>query len=120
MGWFLLLISLILVIKGVVMILSPKKVVKFATELLQNKEPKRLGLIPLLVGILLLFSVTSSAVGWLIVLLGLAEIAKAIYIFLVPIQKIKSHWWFSLSDNGHRALGILVLILGVIIFVSRI
>ncbi len=120
MGWYLFLVSLVLIVAGIVMILTPKKLVKLAAELLGGKEPRRFGLIPLFVGILLLFSVPFSAVGWLIVLLGLAEIAKAVYIFLAPIQKIKSHQWFALSDNGHRALGILILIVGVIIFISRL
>lgn len=120
MGFFLAIISLIFVIAGVVMIMSPKKMVKFTDGLLKAKKPQMLGLVPLCVGVLLLFSANSSVLGWLIVLLGLAEIGKAVYVFLTPIQKIKSHWWFNLSDNGHRGLGILVLILGVIIFISRI
>ena len=121
MGFFLLLVSLLLIGTGVTMILMPKKVVKVTTDLLSNtKEPKLLGLLPLFMGILLLLSVSSTVLGWLVVLLGLAQIAKAVYIFLTPIQKIKSHWWFTLSDNAQRALGILVLILGVIVFISRI
>lgn len=120
MSFFLLLISLVLIVKGVMLILAPKKVVRFANELLKSKEPRLLGLIPLFIGILLLFSVSSSMVGWLIVLLGLAEIGKAIYVFLTPIQKIKSHPWLSLSDNNYRVMGIIVLVLGVIIFISRV
>lgn len=119
MGFFLVLISLVLIVEGVMMILSPKKIIKFAGDLLKNKEPKVWAIAPLAVGILLLFSANASVLGWLIVLLGLAGIGKAVYLFLTPISKIRSHWWFSLSDNGHRALGILVLILGVIIFISR-
>ncbi len=120
MGFFLVLISLILIIKGVTMIMSPKKIVKLANEILKAKDPRAWGIIPLLIGVILLFSASASALSWLIVLLGLAEIGKAVYLFLTPVAKIKSHWWFSLSDNGHRAIGILVLILGVIIFISRI
>jgi uncharacterized protein YjeT (DUF2065 family) len=120
MGFFLVLISLVLIVKGVMMIMSPKKVVKFADDILKAKNLRAWGVLPLVIGILLLFSASASALAWLIVLLGLAEIAKSVYIFLTPLAKIRSHWWFNLSDNGHRALGILVLILGVIIFISRI
>ncbi len=120
MGFFLLLISIILIIKGVMLILAPKKVVKFANDMLKAKDTRLLGLIPLFIGILLLFSASASAVGWLIVLLGLAEIGKAVYVFKTPVAKIKAHWWFNLADNGQRALGILVLILGVIVFISRV
>ena len=120
MSFFLALISLILVIEGIIMIMAPKRMVKLANDLLSVKDPRMIGLIPLFIGILLLFSTSSSVLGWLIVLLGLAQIGKAVYIFLTPLQKIKSHWWFGLSDNGHRGLGILILILGVIIYISRI
>ena len=120
MGFFLFLISVIMIVEGVMIILSPKKIVKFVNELLKVKEPRLWGLLPLVVGILLLLSASASVLGWLIILLGLAEIGKAIYVFLTPVAKIKSHRWFSLSDNGHRVFGILALILGVLIFVSRV
>lgn len=120
MSFFLLLVSLALAVKGVAMILAPKKVVKLAVDLLTQKDPKTLAIMPLAVGVILLLARSASALGWLIVLLGLAEIVKAVYLFTNPVAKIKAHWWFNLSDNGHRAVGILVLMLGVILFVSRI
>lgn len=120
MGFFLAVISLALIVKGVVMIMSPRKVVKFAADILKAKDPRAWGIAPLTIGVLLLFSASASALSWLIILLALAEIAKAAYIFLTPVAKLRAHWWFGLSDNGHRALGILVLILGVIIFISRV
>lgn len=115
-----MLISLVFIIEGVIMILAPKKVIKWATSLLEMKDLQRLGLAPLVAGIILLFSASSSAVGWLVVLLGLALIAKAVYIFLTPAAKIKSHPWLSLSDNNYRAFGIVALVLGVILFISRL
>ncbi len=120
MGFFLVLISLALIIKGIVMIMTPKKIVKWADGFLKNKDPKAWGVLPIGIGILLLFSASSSALAWLIVLLGLAEIAKGIYLFLTPMAKIRASRWFSLSDSGHRAIGIFILVLGVIIFISRI
>jgi uncharacterized protein YjeT (DUF2065 family) len=120
MGLFLGLVGLIFVVEGVLMILAPKKIVKMVSDLLLRKNARAFGCAPLAVGILLLFSASSSALGWLVVFLGLAGIVKAIYTFLTPIQRVRSHWWFSLSDNGHRGLGILILILGVIVFISRV
>ena len=119
-GFFLLLISLALIIEGVALILTPKKVLKIASNLLNKGEPRYLGLCPLFIGIFLILSTSASALGWLIVLLGLASIGKAVYIFMTPIAKIKAHPWFNLADNSYRAMGILVLILGVLVFISRI
>lgn len=121
MGFFLLLISLILIITGVMLILVPKKVVKAILKVLDKPQDGRLlGLVPLIVGIMLLFAARASAVAWLIVLLGLAGIAKAVYIFLTPVSKIKTLRWFSLSDNAYRIHGIIVLVLGVMIFIARV
>lgn len=121
MGFFLMLVSLVLIFIGVTLILSPKKFLKTVHQMLDKpKDARLLGLAPLIIGILLLFAARSSVVGWLIVLLGLAMIAKAVYIFLTPVSKIKNLRWFQLSDNTYRVNGIVVLVLGVIIFISRI
>lgn len=120
MSLFLVLISFLLIIEGVIAILAPKKLMKFVLGFLKNDNSKVIAIVPLCVGILLLFSAASSALGWLIVLLGLAGITKAVYIFLTPIQKIRASKWLNFSDNEYRAIGILVLILGVLIFISRL
>ncbi|MDD5019299.1 MAG: DUF2065 family protein [Candidatus Omnitrophica bacterium] len=121
MGFFLFLVSLLFIVEGVLLILTPKKVLKFANQLLdKTKDARILGLVPLIVGIMLLFAASSSAVGWLIVLLGLGAIAKAVYVFLTPVAKIKASRWYHMSDNAYRVSGIIVLVLGVIVFISRI
>ncbi|MFH0877548.1 MAG: hypothetical protein V1863_04920 [Candidatus Omnitrophota bacterium] len=120
MGFFLLLISLVIVAKGIGLILWPKKMMKVAHRFLNMKEPRIAAVIALFVGILLLLAVSRSILGWLIVLLGLAEVGAAVYIFMTPIAKIRNHRWWNLSDTNYRVLGILTLLLGVIIFVSRV
>lgn len=119
MGFYLFIVSVVLIIEGVMLILAPKKVVKFSTDILKKKEPKTLAWIPLVVGVLLLFASGSSAVGWIVILLGLASVGKAAYLYTAAASKIRSHKWLSLSDNNYRAAGILILILGVIVFISR-
>ncbi len=120
MGFFLLLVSLILIVKGVMLIMVPKKAMKLAHYFLNLKDPRMCGIIPLVVGILLLFSAGSSVIGWLIVILGIAQISVSVYIFMTPVSKIKAHPWLNLSDSGYRAMGIFTLVMGVIIFISRI
>ncbi len=118
-SFFLFLFSLALVVEGVMMILVPKKLVNFVKDMLKIKEPKLLGIPPLAVGILLLLSASASALGWLVVFFGLFSIGKSVYTFLTPIEKIKSLKWFRLTDNAYRVLGIIVLVFGVLIFISR-
>ena len=116
-GFFLFLVSLVFISEGVMLILSPKKLLKVAQKFLSVKEPRLLGLVPLFMGIFLLFSASASRAAWLIVLLGLGGIAKAVYVFLTPIATIKAHPWFQLPDSKYRAMGIIVLIVGVLIFI---
>jgi len=116
-GFYLFLVSLIFISEGVMLILSPKKLLKAAEKMLSVKEPRLLGLMPLFMGIFLLLSASASNAAWLIVLLGLGGIAKGVYIFLTPIAKIKAHPWFHLSDSKYRAIGIVTLIIGVLIFI---
>jgi uncharacterized protein YjeT (DUF2065 family) len=119
MSFFLLLVSLVLIIKGVSMILVPKKTMKFAAQMLKVKEPRLWGLSSLFVGILLLFAASHCILVWLIVLLGLMEISKAVYVFLSPPQML-FHWSSNLKENAYRVWGIWSLVLGVIIFITRI
>lgn len=119
MGFFLGVIGLLLIVKGVAAIMAPKKFANFFLRLLSEKDPKNLALIPLCIGILLLFAASSSAAGWIVVLVALAEISKAVYLFITPAEKIKNARYFKSSDNSRRAIGIFMLILGVMIFISR-
>jgi len=119
MSFFLLLVSLVLIVKGVSMILIPKKTMKFAAKMLKVKEPRLWAVAPLCVGILLLFAASNSVLGWLIVLLGLLEITKSVYIFLSPSGKLVQ-WCTNLKENSCRVWGIWALVLGIIIFITRI
>jgi hypothetical protein len=120
MGLFLFLMSVLFMAKGVGLILWPKKMVKFGLSVLKDKEPKVLAALHFAIGLLFLFSASLSILGWLIVLLGLSQIVLSVFIFQTSLDKIKSHWIFGLSDTGYRLLGILVLLLGVVIFISRV
>ncbi len=120
-GFFLFLVSVYLMIKGISLILVPKRCVKLAHDILaKTKEPKLLGVAPLLVGVFLLLSASSSVLGWLVVLLGLALVAKAVYIFRVSPARLKNSRWLSLPDNNYRVLGILALVLGIVLFIARL
>jgi uncharacterized protein YjeT (DUF2065 family) len=117
---YLMVISLVLIAQGSALILMPKRMIKLGGLFLRDKKTKMMSVFPLTLGILLLFASPLSGVPWLAVFLGLSGIAKGIYLFVTPLEKVKSHRWFKLSDNEHRAVGIFVLILGVILFISRV
>lgn len=119
-GFFLLLFGLVMIIEGIVMILAPKKMMSFSKSVINIKDHRILGIVSLIVGILLLFSAGSSDISWLIVIFGLIALAKAVYVFVTPIEIIKSNKWFKLDDKGIRIIGIVTLVLGVVVFVKTI
>ena len=115
MGWFIVLIGALLMVKGAALILVPRKLVHINQKLLSGKHAKRLGYLPLAVWLLLCISAKFSYAALAVFLLGLLVIAKGAYILVTPIDKIKKNKMFSLSDKIYRLIGIVVLIAGMLL-----
>lgn len=115
MSWFIVLIGALLMLKGAILILAPRKLIQSATKLLSLKYAKRLGWVPIIVGFLLCISANFSYLALTIFLLGLLFIAKGAYIIMTPIDKLKKHKMLSLSTNVYRVMGIVILIVGMVL-----
>lgn len=121
MGWFIVLIGVLTMVKGATLIVAPRKLIHFEQKMLSGKAPKRVGWVVLLVGLLLCIAAPFSDLVLIVFLLGLLVMAKGAYVLLSPIDKIKKLKWFSLSDKVYRLAGVIVLILGMLLVsVARI
>ena len=76
-----------------------------------------LGMIPVVVGLLLLIGASSTTHGGFIAFIGLLGIAKGVLIYFNPakIAETAIEWLGSLSDQGYRLIGIIALVLGTVV-----
>jgi len=112
MGWFIVLIGALLMLKAAALILVPRKLLHLVQKVLSGKHAKRLGWIPVGIGVLLCISAKFSYAVLAVILLGLLYVAKGAHILVTPIDKIRKHKCFSLSDKLYRLIGIVTLIVG--------
>ena len=116
MRWFLFLVATYYVIVGIFLLVAATKTKEIFKRALKNL--KALSTIPLLIGVLLAYSASSSRLPWLVVTIGLLAIAKGFFFLLAPEKKSKPfiNWWLKASSGIYRLWGLLVLILGIFFF----
>jgi len=115
MAWFIVLVGAVLMVKGAMLILAPRKLIQLSTKMLSLKNARRLGWVPIIIGFLLCISANFSYLALTIFLLGLLFIAKGAYMLMTPIDKLKKHKMLSLSTNIYRIIGIVVLVVGMVL-----
>jgi uncharacterized protein YjeT (DUF2065 family) len=106
------------VIVGIFLIVAPAKLKEMFKRLLKNL--RAMGLIPLVVGILLVYSASFSKLPWFVNTVGLLALAKGFFFLLVPEKKSRAFldWWLKGSLTIYRFWGLVALILGIFFFRS--
>jgi uncharacterized protein YjeT (DUF2065 family) len=115
MTWFLYLVSIVLVVVGAVSILYTDWVRKSLREMVAKKYFRLLGLVPLILGILLIISAGWSEVFWLVFLLGVVALAKGFFLLFSSKARIDTAITWTLdtaSDQVYRFSGVISLVLG--------
>ncbi len=115
MKWFLYLISIAWIAGGAYAILYTAQWKDLLRKLLENTNRLILEGSTAAVGLLLLLSASSSRVPAVIVVIGILAMGKAVLLYLNPSNVFeKSRQWYldGLTDQAHRLLGIVSLILG--------
>ena len=115
MKLFLYVISLVWIAIGswaILYTIESRKVVK---SIVKDTDRKILSVLPVIVGLLLLFSASASNNSWFIRLLGIMAVIKGVFIFLNPknlYDEVISWYLNSVSDQTYRLFGIITIILG--------
>jgi hypothetical protein len=116
MRTFLILLSLIWTALGVMLILYTVKTRDSLRALVADRNPRALGSIPLIIGILLLTGAFRvPGMFGLLFVLGLLALFKGIYLVFWPAAQIRKLmvWWFDRADESMiRLWGIICLALG--------
>ena len=118
MIWFLYGLALFWIAAGTLFILYTEESRRVLRNSTAEIKPKLLAFIPMVVGILLIFSASASGAFWFILILGLLAIGKGAYFLLGPHGQTKAllDWWFkSAQDRTYRFWGLVMIILGMVV-----
>lgn len=115
---FLWIISLLWIIVGISALISPVALKKFYNRLTKSIKP--ISILPLIAGLLFLWSAPASKLSWLIRILGILGLIKGLFFLLCPISIVRStlNWWLNLSTSAYRLFGIIILIIAGLVMLS--
>lgn len=115
MAWFLYFIGAVWVAAGSCMILYTQQTRMTAATFLNRIHPTLLAIIPVISALFFFMAASSSVHPWIIRLFGVMGLVKGAIVFLNPhnFQEKFMTWYMEvLSDQAHRLLGIVTVILG--------
>jgi len=118
MRWFLFLMAGLWTIVGIFLLVAAAKAKKLYNRLLKGKNLKAISFIPLIAGILLVYSASSSNFPWFVNTIGLLALAKGLFFVFAPEKQAKSlvDWWLNASLGIYRLGGLVALALGIFFF----
>ena len=115
MEWFLYYMGFIWIGLGSAYIMYTQRLKDYLVPFMKRTDRKMLSAIPTGIGILLIFSASSSSHSWFIRALGILGIIKGIFFVMAP----KAHyemlidWHFKkASDQTSKLFGIIAIIVG--------
>jgi len=113
---FMRLLAILWVAIGTLMIFAPEVLRKKLFAKLKELPLKKVGVVPLVIGILLLLAALYYTYRLFVVLLGLLSIAKGVYCIVAPEKMTKiQDWWLGAKKRVYRVYGIVIIILGFIV-----
>ncbi|OGW74913.1 MAG: hypothetical protein A2Z72_00060 [Omnitrophica bacterium RBG_13_46_9] len=117
--WFLYLIGIFWVITGALLAFTPEVAKNKFLKKLKNAPLKKLGVVPIIAGILLLISASYNRYRLLIILFGLLAILKgALCIAATDKMEKMRDWWFKASNGIYRIWGTVMIIIGSIVLIG--
>jgi hypothetical protein len=119
MKWVLYAFSMTWIVFGSFAILYTVQYRGMLKNILKNSNLKTIAFFPFIGGILLLICSSASHYPWFIRIIGILAVIKGAFIFVNPIEmanKLNDWYLNSVSDQSHRCIGILGILLGSAVF----
>ena len=118
MRWFLFLMAGLWTIVGIFLLVTAGKAKKLYNRLFKDKNLKAMSYIPLIAGVLLVYSASSSDLPWFVNTIGLLALAKGLFFIFAPEKKARPFvdWGLKVSLGIYRLWGLAVLALGIFFF----
>ncbi|WP_319406370.1 hypothetical protein [uncultured Desulfosarcina sp.] len=117
MKYVVYLLGFVWIAAGAFAILYTEDYKAYFKGLLTRLAPKRLAIIPAVIGLLLLLAASSTGHSWFIGVIGTLGIIKGALIYFNPggLFETSKNWLNTLSDQGYRLVGIIALVLGTVV-----
>lgn len=118
MRWFLFLMAGLWTIAGFFLLVAADKAKEIFPKLMKNL--KAMSFIPLIAGVLLIFSAHSGRrYPNFVIIIGLLALAKGFFFIFAPEKKAKPlvDWWLEASLGIYRLWGLVALALGIFFFI---
>ena len=122
MKWFLVGIGVFWIMAGTLMLFATQVAREHYLNKLRTKDSRRWSPLPIILGVLLLLSASSSSQVTFIVILGLLSLAKGLLLLFVPRERLlkMTDWWFEASDRTYKALGAMIIVLGIAVLAGLV
>ena len=116
---FLYLIGIFWIVLGALLVFAPDVAKNKFLNKFKNAPLKKLSILPLAAGILLILSASYNRYAFFITILGLLGIIKGISFIAAPqkMQKVID-WWFKAGSGISRVWGIVIIIIGSIVLMG--
>ena len=117
MKYIIYLLGFAWIAAGAVAILYTDNYKAYITRWLNQVNRLGLALLPVGTGLLLLLGASATTHGGFIAVIGILGIIKGVLIYFNPANLFETaaDWWANLSDQGHRLVGIVALVLGTVV-----
>lgn len=114
------LFGIVLVALGVIFLINPEVIKKYAAFWTKGKRIYMGGILSLLIGIIFLLVASQTRLTWFVALFGILALIKGILLFVLGPAKIIAmiNWWQARPPLVLRLYAFLVLALGVLLIYS--
>ena len=111
--FFMYCIGIVWVVFGSLMVFTPELLRQSVYVKIKHASLKKLSVIPVIIGVLLLLAASYNRYTFLIILLGLFGLLKGVFGILAAKQAVKvMDWWVNANNALYRVCGIVVIIIG--------
>lgn len=114
MVWYLYVVALLFIAKGIFLILNTEQAQKLSRNFVETGNYRLWGLVVVVFGLLLAISSFWSGVIWFLFLLGLLLAGIGIFMLVGQEERVDAllRVWGDISDRGLRFWGLILVVTG--------
>jgi len=113
---FLYVLSILWIVAGTLLVFAPEVLRKQVFAKIKKLPMKKIGIIPIVIGILIILSAQFNRHTFFVIILGILGIAKGILAVAATEKSMQlMDKWLHAKMNTYRIMGVVTIILGSIV-----